>query len=333
MSHSKLNPEHIFEVIAVYFTNCYYNDLYKHAVTEWQNKKFKTLDDAYRTTINQYNKAFYKVPASSAPQNKNYFRIINDIKNRYEHYLDHKTTLGGFIDIICRCILPADVYNKMPRQGTNKDKIFRRALTKAVSMFTVYIVKNGISTVLGQSGDKHPKKSMNKLKEHFIGILTGERDELYSIHMSAKSGIPIDKNTTAAPKALQEAMARIKKLIKEKAALINIVNTHVDRIKKMTNANKEKDDIILKLQKQLPSKKSRRRRREPVIVVEPRRDEPQNSQKEQPTEQPFKKTDNVIKEIEGDEYSGEDFVDDKPVEEMSSSESSFESDDELSADE
>ena len=67
------DSEQVFEVVGVYFTNCYWTHLFKHAETSYKKKQFKSVVEAYKTSIEIYNDAFSKKPSDREKNNRCYW--------------------------------------------------------------------------------------------------------------------------------------------------------------------------------------------------------------------------------------------------------------------
>ena len=86
MSH-EVTTEQIFEIVGVYFSNCYWNTLYKTAIEDSQGKVYSKKEDAYRAIIERYSKAFCAVAPKNEKENKHYVAILKDVYKNYKQYL------------------------------------------------------------------------------------------------------------------------------------------------------------------------------------------------------------------------------------------------------
>src|SRR6202012_1044985 len=119
--------DQVFEIISVYFVNCFWNELHKSASDIWMNDKFDTLADAYKAVVETYQKAFC-MPGND---NKHYNQIIKNLYDSYKVYLNSNETQMGFIDTVSKYFLPRDYYQGLARQDPKKNTVFRQILTKS----------------------------------------------------------------------------------------------------------------------------------------------------------------------------------------------------------
>jgi hypothetical protein len=221
----------IFDIIATYFVNTYWFPLYKHAHDAYSERQFSNLPDAYKVMIDRYRVAFCIVQDSQGRENPNYSKIVTDVKNNYNEWLSTDLSFGDFIDVVCRQIIPDDVYKKLGRQDNRKDELFRKTITQTVTNFTVYVATEGLGYVMNDRGPTC-KQRMSLWKEEFIRILYGERDELYGRFMATKSGInPKKSGNHISREAFDKMVEQIKKLIFEKAHLQKELNMFVSASK------------------------------------------------------------------------------------------------------
>jgi hypothetical protein len=340
MSAVRDQTRDIFDIIGTYFVNTYWFPLYKHAHDAFSERQFPNLPDGYKVIVDRYRVAFCTAQDSQGRENPNYSKIINDVKNNYNTWLQTDLSLGDFIDIVCRQIIPGDVYKTLGRQDNRKDELFRKAITQSVTNFTVYVATEGLADVINDRGPT-AKQKMALWKEEFIRILYNERDELYGRFMATKSGVSSRKANHISREAFDKMTEQIKKLIFEKAKIQKSLNMFVFAAKKQQEVDAAK---IAELTAMLGAGAGRGRapaRFTPVLATEPVSSDETFSEEESsedgsklpkinnPAGDDFlKKGNDLDKSITAPlddvpEYSGEDFEQkDAPVENSSEESSS-----------
>ena len=225
--------QNVFDVIGTYFINVYWFELYKYAIDAFTQQKFPTQEDAYKNTMDRYCNAFTRKPQPHEKANAHYDKIVRDIHKRFQHWFKMPNlSLAGFVDTVTRQLIPKEFYSQLGRQDQNKNIVFNRAMTRALTEFTVYIASEGAKDVLYGRG-QGARQYMRQWKLKFIELLFKERDTLYSHFMASKNGVDIDKPTDSINrKALEIMQDQIKKLIHEKAKLQNTIMSYEDAVDK-----------------------------------------------------------------------------------------------------
>jgi len=323
----------IFDIIATYFVNTYWFPLYKHSHDAFSERQFSNHADAYKVIVDRYRVAFCTLQDSQGRENANYSKIVTDVKNNYNTWLQMDLSLGDFIDIVCRQIIPGDVYKTLSRQDNRKDELFRKAITQSVTNFTLYVSTEGLADVMNHRG-VDAKKYMSMWKEEFIRILYHERDELYARFMATKSGVnPKKAGNHISREAFDKMTEQIKKLIFEKAKLQKELNMFISAAKRQRQIDASK---IAELKAMLEARPAGRVRPAPMalppapISEETSSEEPSNDELERindPSQEDFPKKDNLDKSISApldnvEEYSGDDFDRKGPIVDEDSSEDS-----------
>jgi hypothetical protein len=275
-----ITSDRVFEVIGVYFANCYWNNLYKSAKDLYLEGNIDSIEEAYRTAIERYHKAFCTV-AVGPNGNKYYDELIKDLHNNYKFYLQTGGTLMDFIDTCTSFFLPRDYYKKMARLDPKKVTIFRQIITKTVTKFTTFLLQEEVARAVKKdvrSNQDAQKQSIEAWKKKFIEIMVGERNEFCSLIMASTSGVNIKnkEDIPSIPKEVCDKMQnKIKTLIAEKAAITSDYNKLVGLIGELKRIIKDKDTLIESLkaaQTQQPTQYRRQRpprQPMPVIVTNP----------------------------------------------------------------
>lgn len=304
-----MQSSEVFEFIGVYFTNAYWNRLFKRAETQWKKKEFREINDAYKTNIEIYNDAFSKKKTERERYNKHYIQILRDLQEEYMKYAKTTNiTLVGFIDVVSKCLLPRKEYSQLPRQHRSKDKIVRQALSQSLSKFTIYIIENEIPCIISNryAADDVKYKHMTRVKNKFIEFLTFEKEKLYSISIAGRNGVNLEENPMPRTKDIAKPLKKqIKELIAEKSDLISRCNKYVDLINKLKEIIVAKDKIIQDASKH--SDASKQSDADDTSSSEEQKPEPV-SQTPIETEMDNIKDIPAVQEMENDEYEGEDFT-------------------------
>jgi hypothetical protein len=249
-----VSVEQILEIIGVYFSNCYWNTLYKTALEDWQGKVYSKKEDAYRSVIERYSKAFCAPVSRNEKENKHYVAILKDVYKNYKHYLNNSDTYFGFIDSVSKLVLPKSYYQTLSSRDSRKDEILRTLLTKTVMKFTMHIAQNELQNILDDKM-RNDKQKVNDLKNKFIDIFTYERNEFSNLLMAKSSGVEIKhhENIPNIPKEISDKLQeKIKKLIDEKNDLIRERNNYAKYVNTLKQIIAEKDKIIKKLENAEP---------------------------------------------------------------------------------
>jgi hypothetical protein len=215
-----VNP--IFEVIGVYFANCFWNNLYNSAMDVWSQESLESLDEAYRLVIGRYNTAFCKKAEKTERVNSHYINIIKDLHQHYKQHLQMSDTYFGFIDTVVRNFIPENYYKKLGSSDDRKNSIFRDILAKTLTRFTLFISQEEMDNIINQNIRKDKNKAIEKItfwKKKFIELLNQERNKFCSILMAKSSGADI-KDPDGIPSIPKEVCDKlhdkIKELIEEK---------------------------------------------------------------------------------------------------------------------
>ena len=245
----EVTSDQVFEIIGVYFSNCYWNTIYNTALDDLRNGVFSKKEDAYRAVIEKYSKAFCAVAAKNEKMNKHYLAIVKDIYKQYKQYLSNGDTYMGFVDNVSKLLLPKGYYKTLSTRDERKDEVLRTILTKALMRFTIHITQNEIKNIVGD--DRQNKQKVTEIKNKFIDILTFERNEFSNLLMAKSTGVDI-KDRDEIPQIPKEVsdklQSKIKKLIDEKNEIIRERNNYAKYVNTLKKIIEEKDKTISALQ-------------------------------------------------------------------------------------
>jgi len=229
-SKQKTNP--IFEVIGVYFANCYWNNLYTSAMDIWSQESLESLDEAYRVAINRYNTAFCKRADKNERINSHYVKIVKDLHQNYKQHLQTSDTYFGFIDTVVKNFIPENYYKKLSTADDRKNSVFRDVLSKALTRFTLFVAQESTVHVVDADLRKDKNRAIECVtlwKKRFIEFLNQERNKFCSILMAKSSGADIKDpdGIPSIPKEICDKLQdKIKELIEEKEKMVKERNQY-----------------------------------------------------------------------------------------------------------
>jgi hypothetical protein len=245
MRDKDVTPEKVFEVVGVYFANCYWNTFYTLAFKEWGYGKHESMEASYRNIVDSYSKAF------CSKDDDYYNRIMKDIFIEYKKYLETSDTFGSFIDVLSSMIIPEKNYDKLSSNDTRKREIIRSVLNKAVMRFSIWILqfiqadKSEVKKVCDKN-QRHEVESIAKWKIKFIEIFLQEKNEFCTLLLAQSSGIDINREEIPhIPKQVYDKLQnKIKDLIQENSDLINKTNKYVRYIEELKKIIAQQDQEL-----------------------------------------------------------------------------------------
>ena len=116
-----------FEVISVFFANCYWNQLYDQAKGYLYDEKFDTMELSYSNVAEHFNRAFSTI--NMRKKEDTYLVILNSLIRQYNFSFERNYSYKGFINKIINFILPALEYDDNVEFDI-KDKLIRSILLK-----------------------------------------------------------------------------------------------------------------------------------------------------------------------------------------------------------
>lgn len=244
----------VFEVISVYFSNTYFVALYDKACDYYNDEKFPTIEDSYRSTLENFNNAFRQTKSTYGKHNEFYPTILNDLRKTFNNYTKNVDTPTGFIDRLVRCILPNDEYLGNKNDVQMKDDIVRAILTRTVAAFTVYTINEDLDNAVSLDIRKSPEAGVEKNKEwknKFKSLLDQQKREYASIVIAKRNGVEIsNKNDLNLSKEIIERYEKkIHELVSEKQLLIQernkLLNISTALLSQVRELEKFKNDTLL----------------------------------------------------------------------------------------
>jgi len=257
------NCNRAFEIVGVYFANCFWNRQYKIAFDAVKDGKYLDMHEAYKVVIERYNRAFGRQERHDEKINPQYTEIMDDIRTYYETQINKireledkkviiRLSYRDFIDTFANYLLPKDEYESMLKYDVRKEKNVRMIFTQTVAKFTMYIIRDGSSDVIDNQIRSNPESSRRYLRiwsNKFSEILDKERNDLCNLILASRSGIDVTKeNMDSVPKLVVDKMqSELRELMEEKGALEVTVNKYVDYIealKKLLSKSQRKNEKL-----------------------------------------------------------------------------------------
>ena len=267
MSRDHENTDRAFEILGVYFANCYWTRHYKTAVDEVNKGNMFDIVESYKVVIERYNRAFGKQESLDERINPQYANIVSDLKSYYEEQLNKINAIEGrsietrlsdrdFIDTMSRYLLPRDEYERLGKYDVRKEKHFRMVITQTVAKFTMFVIRSGVSDVTDRQVRSNANLSRNFVRnwcDQFKTIITSERDEICNLILASRSGIDVSKESMeSVPKLVVEKLQEeMQNLMNERTELALTVNKYVDYANKFRNLLEKEQKRSKKLEKAL----------------------------------------------------------------------------------
>lgn len=278
-----ITGEKVFEILGVYFTNCYWTHLWKAADEAYQDEAYPSITEAYRDTIEKYQRAFCGKDEPGGKANRHYLEIIKDINRNFCEFLGTTKTIVGMLDLICQFLLPREYYKSLGRQDSRKDAVVREVLSKTVTRFTIYILQNEVDNVVKlRAADRNIKQGKNEKdkkqlqeqvqkimqtwKVRFIDIINNSRTEFCNILIAKSNGIDITKpeEIPSVPReAFDRLQAHMSELLKEKALITQEHNKMVRYVALLKKAVKDKELLVESMQNTINEMQQKNRFRRP----------------------------------------------------------------------
>ena len=252
--------ENLPELFAVFFAGHYWNGLYNAADKLVKEGKFKTVREAYRHSLEMYQRAMCDQPTESQDHLRD---TIKSLHTYCDKELGNSTTLITFVDLCAMYILPQDAYMSVNKNFGKQLGILRGVISKTLARFTVYVLSKEINiiTVAKQRGmEQHVRRAADEFQK-FLQI---EISELNALVIAKQTGV---KQTDQVPKAVIDRLrSELQKSMEEKAQLIDKYNKMVQYAQVLKNSIAEKDRYIEELQK--PKYYGRNARQGAGVVVQ-----------------------------------------------------------------
>ncbi len=155
----------VFEVIASYFVDVYYNKLYFSAEKHAYEGKHPSTTMAYKHILSYY--------LERLTEPENYKKCLNELHMAYVKHLDKYATYNQCIDAITQEFVPEDFLNLRPNE---KDSILHHVIKNSNMRFCHTLVNKCIKMIVDMHNEVN---NVNVLQNLFIDNLIIEREEFY----------------------------------------------------------------------------------------------------------------------------------------------------------
>lgn len=235
--------ENLPELFAVFFAGHYWNGLYNAADKLVKEGKFKTVREAYRHSLEMYQRAMCDQPTESQDHLRD---TIKSLHAYCDKELGNSTTLITFVDLCAMYILPQDAYMSINKNYAKQLGILRGVISKTLARFTVYVLSKEIS-IITDAKQRGMEQHVRRAADEFQKFLQIEISELNALVIAKQTGV---KQTDQVPKAVIDRLrSELQKSMEEKAQLIDKYNKMVQYAQVLKNSIAEKDRYIEELQK------------------------------------------------------------------------------------
>lgn len=197
----------VFQVVAAYFTNIYYDYLYIEAQKAKANGQWPTVTLSYRhacnaflTAIDYTSKKHYKV--------ENYTQLLMGITEHFKEFTTFSTmSINECIDKMVREFVPEDFFATTDRD--TRRNIIRNVLTSLIRAITASVATEFLVPIIDAHDDE---ENAPALLERIVDLLLYEREMMYQKFMNG--GRPERAERNIAERVTQDN----KKLLAEIAA-------------------------------------------------------------------------------------------------------------------
>jgi hypothetical protein len=290
MSGAVDNGDNLIEILSTAFSNTYFNTLYAEARDSFNDERYKTMEMAYRSTVETYANAFKQTRKIHGRENEHYPKIMGAICQLYNRYLQVNLTYQTFMETLAQTFIAPDIYAEMQTDPVTKANIVRTILIKTVSEFTVYVLteqfSNAISLEIRSDSNKDPNKqklrdAATAWKGKFKEIIRRQISEYNRLIIAKKNGVDL-----SAPQSDMIHLAVLKRMEEKLAETINAKALLTMRYNKVVQYCRQLIDHIKTLEETINAAKPilhvRPQPRPKPIVVPQQPQQPQQPMQHQP---------------------------------------------------
>lgn len=181
----------VFQVVAAYFTNIYYDYLYIEAQKAKANGQWPTVTLSYRhacnaflTAIDYTSKKHYKV--------ENYTQLLMGITEHFKEFTTFSTmSINECIDKMVREFVPEDFFATTDRD--TRRNIIRNVLTSLIRAITASVATEFLVPIIDAHDDE---ENAPALLERIVDLLLYEREMMYQKFMNGGRSEHAERNIT-----------------------------------------------------------------------------------------------------------------------------------------
>jgi hypothetical protein len=240
--HSKLDAQeyddetlNVFEILASYFVNIFYNALYEEAEKYRLKNKVHSLTEGYKMALRMYN--------DSLDNPSTYIQVITSLVEYFNEWWDSGSILsyGSCVDIMIQPFIPEDYFNSM--NLSQKQVILREVISSSVKRIIVQIVEEHISSII----DNHQESdNINVIRNDLIQCFILEKEKMYKRFIYSETTNGQITNAKLNIIMVNDVKTHIKQLVDEKCSLnrqlqhiTGVKNACLQRIHKHMDVEKE----------------------------------------------------------------------------------------------
>jgi len=230
----------ITELVSAFFVNEYLNKLRSKAKEYFVNKKYDSIEDAYKNVLLDFTKAF--CGSGELYGIVYYNRVVqNFYATLYIKNINKDDKFYNFIDKTTLEFLPKNYYNSLGSNYQKKEHIICEILRNSVREFADFIIREKIKDVLD------PKESKQSvvicLKKQMYFILEQKQNAFISaVHLSGKNhneftnSVELDKKVIFLEKQVEDLKKKVSQLRDEKNLIVRDRNEIVLRLRETTKS-------------------------------------------------------------------------------------------------
>jgi hypothetical protein len=219
-----------FEILSVFFTNVFYNELYLSAFSQTQQASATSITDLYKKKLIMY------YGQMNNDVNKWFNNFIVRIKLEYDKHTKHIfITNAECIDNMCTAFVPTDfIKSIIPNK---KFSIVFNCIRSVVSNMIAEIGQQHLTLIIDERKDKD---SIITIKESFISQFIAEREKMFGKFIDSHTR---ETRTTVSAETVKRIRDESEKTKKENNILISKIRSmsldetnNKREIEKLTNA-------------------------------------------------------------------------------------------------
>lgn len=254
----------ICETIGNYFVDRFYNFIYAKSKNLVNEGRFKSLTEAYRSTIFNY--------MEGVKGDEWYTSVVMNLHKYYQNQIGMSPVLMEFEDTMLREFIPPKYYCNFT--NPQKDKVMKDIITRLVTDFGTLVIGR---KMLPKIIDDHTnQKNVSMLQDATMDILLTMRDDYYvqfanEVSESVGGGKVSKQMVTKLKTALIEEKKSKCAAIEDRELAINMVKQLVNKIHEISSHNEKliaENDKLIKENERLREQKTIRIEKKPEQIAE-----------------------------------------------------------------
>lgn len=241
----ELSDEAVYEVIATYFANRFWNNLFT-AAQELVRKKEAgakgsiSIEDAYKEVVNLYVTAICEPNSREEKRNRSYLTAIDELHSYFNSKAQTSYDFGGFVSMVVKIMMGKN-YRFLSGDHRKRELAFRMIFCKTLASFAKYILDRNESERLKPLSNHDnadiARSTLEKWRDRFIETLEEERDRFCGILLQEICGADRGSNFVMPREISRKLREAIKRLVYDK-------NEAERRYDRMMNYAKQLYDLL-----------------------------------------------------------------------------------------